>query len=109
MYELAISLDSESQATGVPQIELVGGPEAKVDSVDQLHKTSTRGKLKITGLSVFDKDRRIGTLTRSESFGISWLTDKVSISTLSIPCPESNTEKNNFHSNRPLQNQSHTS
>lgn len=93
MYELALSLDSESQAAGVPQIELVGGPEAKVDSVDQLHKTSTRGKLKITGLSVFDKDRRIGTLTRSESFGISWLTDKVSISTLSIPCPESNTDR----------------
>lgn len=90
MYELAIRLDSESQAAGVPQIELVGAPEAKLDSVEKLHKTSTQGKLRITGLSVFDKDRRIGTLTRAESFGISWLTDKVTISTLSIPCPDLN-------------------
>lgn len=90
MYELAISLDSESQAAGVPQIELVGAPKAKLDSVEKLHKTSTQGKLRITGLCVFDKDRRIGTLTRAESFGISWLTDKVTISTLSIPCPDSN-------------------
>ena len=49
MYELAISLDSESQAAGVPQIELVGAPKAKLDSVEKLHKTSTQENSELPG------------------------------------------------------------
>lgn len=98
MYELTRSLDSESGAAGVPQIEVVGESQAKIESMDQLHKTSTPAKVRITKLAVFRKDRSVGTLTRKESIGISWLTDKVRISALSITCPDSNkgTEKFSF-------------
>lgn len=87
MYELTRDLGSEAEAAVVPEIELSGMPQAKIESMDQLNKTFTPAKVRITGLSVFQKDRRIGTLTPDESFGISLLTDKVSIATLSLPCP----------------------
>ncbi|MUG66818.1 Ger(x)C family spore germination protein [Paenibacillus campinasensis] len=91
MFELTRSLVSESHAAGVPQIELVEEFSSnKVESMDQLNKTSTPTKLRITGLAAFQKDRWIGLLTQDESFGISWLTDKVQFSTLSFPCPGEN-------------------
>lgn len=98
MYELTRSLDSQSGVAGVPQVEVVGESQSRIESMDQLHKTSTPAKVRITELAVFRKDRSVGTLTRNESIGISWLTDKIRISALSITCPGSNkgTEKFSF-------------
>lgn len=96
MYELARKLKTESHSAGVPRIESTGSPQETLESVDKLHKTSTPGKLKVTGLSVFKKDRKVGELNHDESFGISWMTGKVKISTLSIACPDTKSSKENI-------------
>ncbi|OOC61315.1 Ger(x)C family spore germination protein [Paenibacillus ihbetae] len=96
MYELTRNLDAEARAAGVPQVELVGESQARLESMDQLNRTSTPAKVRITGLAVFRKDRRVGALNRNESIGISWLTGKVRISTLSVSCPGSNKETEKF-------------
>ncbi|MNO17305.1 Spore germination protein B3 precursor [compost metagenome] len=83
VHELALGISSDSAAAGVPELSITGTDSSKLESTDIFNQTATSSKLKISGLSVFQKAKRVGTLNQDESLGISWLTDQINTSTLS--------------------------
>ncbi|MNC31265.1 Spore germination protein B3 precursor [compost metagenome] len=54
-----------------------------MNSTDIFNQTATKRKLKISGLSVFRKSKRIGEIHLQESLGVSWLTNQIDLTTLS--------------------------
>ncbi|WP_410512221.1 Ger(x)C family spore germination protein [Paenibacillus sp. BR2-3] len=87
MYEIAQRISSETGAVGIPEVSMVGSGDEKLDSIEVFQKTSSKVKLKLSGLSVFKGSKRIATLNRMESQGISWLDNKMNSSTLSFEDP----------------------
>lgn len=103
VVDFARGLYSDSRAVGVPEINLKGKRDNKarkeISSLDIFKKTFSDSKLTMTGLSVFKDARRIGRLDLIESFGVSWLSDKVKNSVIAVPCPansDSNSNPNAF-------------
>lgn len=84
IHELALQMISDSAAAGVPELTVSGSPDAKLDSMEIYQKTATAGKLRISRLSLFRKDRKVGVLDRQQSQGISWLNDQVQFTTFSF-------------------------
>ncbi|MFC4597770.1 Ger(x)C family spore germination protein [Cohnella hongkongensis] len=91
MFDFAQSLYSESRAIAVPEINLKNKKDAKsrkdLASIDTFKHTYSDSKLRITGQSVFKDGRRIGHLDLRESYGVSWLSDKIKRSIVAVPCP----------------------
>ncbi len=83
LHELALKITSDSAAAGVPTLALRGEEELKMNSTDIFNQTSTKGKLKISGLSVFRKSKMVDVIHQQESLGISWLTNQIDLTTLS--------------------------
>ncbi|MDN4090605.1 Ger(x)C family spore germination protein [Paenibacillus polymyxa] len=81
MYEFISKISSDS-AAGVPEISLVGSEPEKLDSVDVFKETSAKNKLKLSGLSIFQKDKRVGFLNEKESMGVSWLNNQIKSTTV---------------------------
>ncbi|KJD39689.1 spore gernimation protein GerC [Paenibacillus polymyxa] len=81
MYEFISKISSDS-AAGVPEISLVGSEPEKLDSVDVFKETSAKNKLKLSGLSIFQKDKRVGFLNEKESMGVSWLNNQIKNTTV---------------------------
>lgn len=89
MYELAKQIRSESKSAGVPEINVAGNGGKSLESLDVFKKTSTTEKIKLSRLGIFKGDRLIGWMNWQESFGLSWITDKIKMSRISFNCPES--------------------
>ncbi|OMF39168.1 MULTISPECIES: Ger(x)C family spore germination protein [Paenibacillus] len=83
MFEFISKISSDSGAAGVPEISLEGSEPEKLDSVDVFKETSAKGKLKLSGLSIFQKDKRVGFLNEKESIGVSWLNNQIKNTTIS--------------------------
>ncbi|MGG4480493.1 Ger(x)C family spore germination protein [Paenibacillus illinoisensis] len=83
LHEIALKITSDSGSAGIPIITVQGQDTKQLESIDIFRQTSTRGKLRLQGLSVFYKDKEIGVLNQRESMGISWLTDRVNRTNLS--------------------------
>lgn len=83
IHELAVQISSESAAAGVPELSVSGSDSATLDSIDIYKQTATDSKLRISRLSIFQKDRKIGTLDKKESLGLSWLNNQVRFTTIS--------------------------
>jgi spore germination protein KC len=83
MHELALKITSDSEAAGVPTLALRGEEDVKMNSTDIFNQTSTKGKVKVSGLSVFRKTKMIDVIHQKESLGISWLTNQIDLTTLS--------------------------
>lgn len=81
MYEFISKISSDS-AAGVPEISLEGSEPEKLDSVDVFKETSAKNKLKLSGLSIFQKDKRVGFLNEKESIGVSWLNNQIKNTTV---------------------------
>ncbi|MRN54634.1 Ger(x)C family spore germination protein [Paenibacillus monticola] len=84
IYELALKLSSDSGAAGVPEVSIVGSDRETLESSDIFKKTSSKANLKLSGLCIFDRARKVKTLNQKESLGISWLTNHVKSNTLSF-------------------------
>ena len=84
MYDVAQGISSENSAIGIPEISLVGTGSDKLDSIEVFQKTSAKIKLKLSGLSVFKGPKRVGTLKKEQSQGVSWLTNRMKSSTISF-------------------------
>ncbi|ULO09934.1 Ger(x)C family spore germination protein [Paenibacillus sp. 19GGS1-52] len=84
IYELALKISSDSGSSGVPEVSIAGSDDATLESADISKKTSSKANLRLTGLSIFDRARKVGTLNQAESLGISWLTNHMKSSTLSF-------------------------
>nr|WP_154893273.1 Ger(x)C family spore germination protein [Paenibacillus xylanexedens] len=83
LHEVALRITSDSGSAGIPILTVKGQDTEQLESIDIFKQTSTRGKLKLEGLSVFYKDKQIGVLSQRESMGISWLTNRVKRTKLS--------------------------
>ncbi|WP_307208166.1 Ger(x)C family spore germination protein [Paenibacillus harenae] len=94
MYELAKQISSDSKSAGVPEISEAGDGGKALESLDVFKKTSSKGKLKLSRLGVFKEDRLIGWMTWQESFGVSWMSDKIKMSSISFKCPGSESTSN---------------
>ncbi|WP_178022462.1 Ger(x)C family spore germination protein [uncultured Paenibacillus sp.] len=86
VYQLAQQLVSDARTAGVPEITVTKGNKKALESLDINKTTSPPVKMKISRLAVFQDDRLVGYLDRQQSYGISWLTDRVKGSTLSFLC-----------------------
>ncbi|WP_379160884.1 Ger(x)C family spore germination protein [Paenibacillus sp. sgz5001063] len=82
LHELALKITSDSAAAGVPTLALTGEEDVKMNSTDIFNQTSTKGKMKISGLSVFRKSKMIDVIHQQESLGISWLNNQIDLTTL---------------------------
>ncbi|MCE3202299.1 Ger(x)C family spore germination protein [Paenibacillus sonchi] len=83
VHQLALGISSDSGSAGVPEVSLTGTDSSSLESSSVFQQTSTSSKLKISGLSVFQKAKMVGTLNQNESTGISWLTDQIHLTTIS--------------------------
>ncbi|MEO2203542.1 Ger(x)C family spore germination protein [Paenibacillus pabuli] len=77
LHEFAMKISSDSGAAGVPIVTVKGQDHKKIENIDVFKETSSPAKLRLEGLSVFSKDKKIGKLSQSESLGVAWLTDQV--------------------------------
>lgn len=84
LHEIALKMTSDSGAAGIPTITVKGKERSDLESIDIFKQTSPPVKLKLEGLSVFAKDKKIGVLSESESLGISWLTNRIKIANLTF-------------------------
>ncbi|PYY30968.1 Ger(x)C family spore germination protein [Paenibacillus illinoisensis] len=83
LHEVALKITSDSGAAGIPIITVKGQNPGKLESIDIFKQTTTPSKLRLEGLSVFNKDKEIGVLNQKESIGVSWLTDRINRTNLS--------------------------
>lgn len=83
VHELALGISSDSGAAGVPEVSITGTDSSSLESASVYQQTSNTSKLKISGLSVFQKAKMVGTLEQNESMGISWLTNRIRLTTIS--------------------------
>lgn len=84
LHEIALKMTSDSGAVGIPTITVKGKERSELESTDIFKQTSPPVKLRLAGLSVFSKDKKIGELSESESLGISWLTNRIKIANLTF-------------------------
>ncbi|CAI6052817.1 Spore germination protein B3 [Paenibacillus sp. JJ-100] len=82
LHEIGLKITSDSGSAGIPTLTMPR-PANNMNSIDSFKQTSTTGKLRIDGLSVFKRDKIVGVLNQKESLGISWLTDRVKRTNLS--------------------------
>lgn len=84
LHEIALKMTSDSGAAGVPTITVKGRERSDLESIDIFKQTSPPVKMRLEGLSVFSKDKKVGVLSESESLGVSWLTNRVNIANLTF-------------------------
>ncbi|GGA30780.1 Ger(x)C family spore germination protein [Paenibacillus physcomitrellae] len=84
MYELALKLSSDSGAAGVPEIKLEGSSPEILKTQDAFKHTNPPANLILSGLSLFQGERRVGRLNERESLGVSWLMNRVRRHTISF-------------------------
>ncbi|MFM9278919.1 Ger(x)C family spore germination protein [Paenibacillus jiagnxiensis] len=93
VFEFAQHFYSDAGGQIVPMIGLTGQQSTKnkdkLRSLDILKKTSAPVKITLTKAAVFNGDRLVGFLNRSESYGLSWLNRKVRGTELPLPCSTS--------------------
>ncbi|WP_342426309.1 Ger(x)C family spore germination protein [Paenibacillus sp. FSL L8-0158] len=92
VYDLALSMNSDSKSIGVPVAELIGERdhqnEQEAESLDVFKKTSAPLRLALTKLGVFQNGKLKGFLNKKESLGVSYLSQKVNNTEVSFPCGE---------------------
>jgi len=96
IFEFALEISSDSGAVGIPEISLKGNDGLQLESIDIFKETSSKAKLKLSALSVFKADKRIGKLNQSESLGVSWLNNKVNSTTFSFEDKDSDMRLSTF-------------
>ncbi|MEO2258474.1 Ger(x)C family spore germination protein [Paenibacillus amylolyticus] len=77
IHEVGLKITSDSGTAGIPGVTADTLGNNKQNSIDIFKETSIPGNLRLQGLSVFLKDKKIGVLNEKESMGITWLTDRV--------------------------------
>ncbi|MEC0128232.1 Ger(x)C family spore germination protein [Paenibacillus pabuli] len=92
ILDYASKMNSDAKAIGIPIINTAGidNPEneKKLESLDIYKELSPPLKIRLTELGVIKNDRLIGRMNREESRGLSWITNKVNGTVLSIPSSE---------------------
>ncbi|KRF06868.1 hypothetical protein ASG89_18660 [Paenibacillus sp. Soil766] len=104
MHELISTMTNPTASSTVPEIKITGQREGQ-DSLDALKETRKSTVLKLDRVGVFKEDKFAGWLSRNESIGIPWITNKMKKMTIVFSC-EGETQSENLSSF--LVEQSHT-
>ncbi|MDT0123116.1 Ger(x)C family spore germination protein [Paenibacillus sp. RRE4] len=97
IYDLVLSMNSDSKSIGIPVAGLIGDKEHKTEqeaeNLDVFKKTSSPLKFQLTKLAVIQNGKLKGFLNEEESLGVSYLTNKIKKTEISYPCSEQSGEK----------------
>ncbi|ANS76705.1 hypothetical protein AWM70_20735 [Paenibacillus yonginensis] len=93
MYDLALKLSSESGGVGVPEIKLEGSSTEVMKSQEAFKTTAPPARLTLSGLSLFQGERRVGSLNQRESLAVSWLLNQVKRDTVSFASSQEGDEQ----------------
>ncbi|WP_051251192.1 Ger(x)C family spore germination protein [Paenibacillus harenae] len=85
MYELAMSLSSDSASTLLPEVYLSGKTET--DSLKVFEKTTLPSKIRLGRIAVIKKDKMVGWLSRQEGLGVAFIRNTVDKSFIAPACP----------------------
>ncbi|MBW4081482.1 Ger(x)C family spore germination protein [Paenibacillus sp. S150] len=83
MFELAMALSSESGSAILPEI-LLTGPEI-MDETEETGRTDLRTRLALGRLGVLKGEKLVGWLSQKQALGLSFMTDKIKLATISFP------------------------
>ena len=83
LFELAMSLSSESGSAVIPEILLTG--HEVMDETTDIARTDLPSRLALGKLGVLKGEKLVGWLTQKQAFGLSFLTDNVERATLAFP------------------------
>ncbi|KIL40980.1 hypothetical protein SD70_10185 [Gordoniibacillus kamchatkensis] len=91
LSEFAAMLVTPALSAVAPEIRISGEREHR-QSIDELAQTRQKAVLKIGDIGVFRKDKLAAWLSRDESIGIAWLSDRIENSVISFPCSDEEPE-----------------
>lgn len=89
IHELIFTMTQPPASATLPEIKITGD-EKKQTSLDALKETRNPAVLKLDRVGVFKQDKFAGWLTRKESLGIPWITNRVKSTTVVFPCEGEN-------------------
>lgn len=88
VFDYAYKMNSDAKAIGIPMITLAGtdnsGNEKDLESLDIYKEVSPALKVRVSELAIIQNDRLVGHMNQHESRGLSWLTNKVNGTVLSL-------------------------
>ncbi|MEK3902647.1 MULTISPECIES: Ger(x)C family spore germination protein [unclassified Paenibacillus] len=91
LYELAMSLSSESKSAVLPEILLTGSQT--MDETSETAVTDLPSRLALGRLGVIKGDTFAGWLSQKQAFGLSFLTDNVDSATIAFPSRPATSDK----------------
>ncbi|MBD2870478.1 Ger(x)C family spore germination protein [Paenibacillus arenilitoris] len=86
LYELAMSLSSDSAGALLPEVYLSGKTET--DSLKAFEKTTLPSKLRLGRIAVINKDKMVGWLSRQEGLGVAFIRNTVDMTMIAPACPD---------------------
>ncbi|RCW43063.1 Ger(x)C family spore germination protein [Paenibacillus prosopidis] len=89
VHELIFTITQPSASAALPEIK-IAGDEKRQTSLDALKETRNPAVLKLDRVGVFKQDKFAGWLTRNESLGIPWITNRIKNTTVVFPCEGEN-------------------
>lgn len=98
VFDYAYKMNSDAKAIGIPMITLAGAEssenEKMLESLDIYKEVSPPLKIRISELAIIQNDRLVGFMNQHESRGLSWLTNRVNGTVLSLSSSEQNPKQN---------------
>ncbi|MDR6724469.1 spore germination protein KC [Paenibacillus amylolyticus] len=92
IFDYASKMKSDAKAIGIPIIMVSGKGYTEndklLDTMDTYKKVSQAKKLRITELAIIQNGRLVGRMNQHESRGLSWITNKVKGTVISISTSE---------------------
>lgn len=85
LHDLISTMTNSTSSSTLPEIKIVGKSE-KQNSLDALKKTRNDATLTLDGVGVFKRDKFENWLSRKESLGIPWITNKIKRTTIVFSC-----------------------
>jgi spore germination protein KC len=82
LFELAMALSSESGSAVLPEIILTGGEI--MNETSEIGRTDMPSRLALGRLGVLKGDKFVGWLSQKQAFGLSFLTDNISNTTIAF-------------------------
>lgn len=92
VFDYAYKMNSDAKAIGIPIITTSGDINSKnnkkLESLDSFKDVAQSHNVRLTGLAVIKDDQWIGQMNLRESRGLSWMTNNVKSTVLSLPSSE---------------------
>ncbi|WP_018884563.1 Ger(x)C family spore germination protein [Paenibacillus massiliensis] len=87
VFDYAYKMNSDAKAIGIPMVTISGTEsenEKKLESLDIYKEVTPSQRVRISELAIIQNDRLVGYMNQNESRGLSWLTNKVNGTVLTL-------------------------